>query len=108
MAYNEDKPQSSGAIYPNNYKESGTKQPDFTGSIEITKPLLKEIVDKMKNGEVEEEGGVKVRVALWDNLSKKGNKYFYTRMDIPEQKREKPITPVVKETPELSDDDIPF
>ena len=70
MAYNEDKPQSSGAIYPNNYKESGTKQPDFTGSIEITKPLLKEIVDKMKNGEVEEEGGVKVRVALWDNLSR--------------------------------------
>ena len=52
MAY-EDKPQSSGAIYPNNYKESGTKQPDFTGSIEISKPLLKEIVDKMKNGELE-------------------------------------------------------
>lgn len=107
MAY-EDKPQSSGAIYPNNYKESGTKQPDFTGSIEISKPLLKEIVDKMKNGEVEEEGGVKVRVALWDNTSKKGNKYFYTRMDIPEQKREKPTPPVVEETPELSDDDIPF
>ena len=29
-------------------------------------------------------------------------------MDIPEQKREKPTPPVVEETPELSDDDIPF
>jgi len=108
MAY-EDKPQSSGAIYPNNYKESGTKQPDFTGSIEISKPLLKEIVEKMKNGEVGQEGGVKVRLALWNNTSKQGRDYFYTRMDIPQQQQvQEPTPPVVEETPELSDDDIPF
>ena len=106
MAF-EERPQCSGAIFTNDKKEG--KQPDYNGKVEITKPLLKQIVEKMKNGEVGQEGGVVVRLALWNNTSKQGRDYFYTRMDIPQQQQvQEPTPPVVEETPELSDDDIPF
>ena len=40
MAY-EERTQSDGAIYTNNYKQTD-KQPDWTGKVALTKGLLKE------------------------------------------------------------------
>jgi hypothetical protein len=100
----EERMQSDGAIYTNNYKEND-KQPDWTGKVVLDKKLLKALVEKVKVGEEAE-----MRVALWDRVSKNGNEYKYARLDIPQQQRKaEPTPPVVEEvTPDLSDDDLPF
>ena len=100
----EERMQSDGAIYTNNYKQND-KQPDWTGKVTLDKNLLKALVEKVKGGEEAE-----MRVALWDRTSKNGNEYKYARLDIPQpQKQTEPTPPVVEESkPELSDDDIPF
>ena len=43
----ENKNQSDGAIYTNNYKEND-KQPDWTGKVEMSREMLKELVNKLK------------------------------------------------------------
>ena len=100
----EERMQSDGMIYTNNYKEN-EKQPDWTGKVILDKNLLKALVEKIKGGEEAE-----MRVALWDRVSKNGNEYKYARLDIPQQQRKvEPTPPVVEEvTPDLSDDDLPF
>jgi hypothetical protein len=106
----EERIQTDGAIYTNNYK-TGDKQPDWTGKVAFDKALLKALVEKIKNGEEAE-----VRVALWDRRSKNGNDYKYARFDIPkpqtqqqtQQADPRPTPPVQETKPELSDDDIPF
>tara|TARA_R100001224_G_scaffold13723_1_gene6907 strand:- start:236 stop:538 length:303 start_codon:yes stop_codon:yes gene_type:complete len=99
----EERMQSDGAIYTNNYKQND-KQPDWTGKVVLDKELLKALVEKVKDGELAE-----MRVALWDRRSKNGNDYKYARLDIPQpQKKVEPTQPVVETKPEISDDDIPF
>jgi|TARA_R110000803_G_scaffold163425_1_gene227075 hypothetical protein len=105
MAY-EERLQSDGQIYTNNFKESD-KQPDWTGKVTLTKEILKELVEKMRS---EQANGVDMRVALWDRVSKNGNSYKYARLDVnKEQRREqqKPA-PVKPKVEEFSEDDIPF
>jgi len=77
----EERMQSDGMIYTNNYKEN-EKQPDWTGKVILDKNLLKALVEKIKGGEEAE-----MRVALWDRVSKNGNEYKYARLDIPQQQR---------------------
>ena len=104
----EERMQSDGAIYTNNYKDN-EKQPDWTGKVVLDKNLLKALVEKVKSGQEAE-----MRVALWDRVSKNGNAYKYARLDIPQPQKKKedfvadprPVEPVNK--PEISDDDIPF
>jgi hypothetical protein len=104
----EERMQSDGAIYTNNYKDN-EKQPDWTGKVVLDKNLLKALVEKVKSGQEAE-----MRVALWDRVSKNGNAYKYARLDIsqPQKKPDdfmadpRPVEPVKK--PEISDDDIPF
>ena len=100
----EERMQSDGAIYTNNYKQND-KQPDWTGKVTLDKNLLKALVEKVKGGEEAE-----MRVALWDRTSKNGNEYKYALLDIPQPQRQaEPTPPVVEQAkPELSDDDIPF
>ena len=104
----EERMQSDGAIYTNNYKQN-EKQPDWTGKVVLDKNLLKALVEKVKSGQEAE-----MRVALWDRVSKNGNAYKYARLDIPQPQKKpddfvadpRPVEPVNK--PEISDDDIPF
>ncbi len=102
----EERMQSDGAIYTNNYKQND-KQPDWTGKVVLDKNLLKALVEKVKSGEEAE-----MRVALWDRRSKNGNDYKYARLDIPQKQTQqadpRPTPPVQENKPELSDDDIPF
>jgi hypothetical protein len=74
--------QSDGQIFTNNFK-SGEKQPDWTGSIKLSRELLKGLVTKVKEG-----GEAEVRVALWDRTSRDGNEYKYARFDLPQPKKE--------------------
>ncbi len=46
----EERMQSDGAIYTNNYKQN-EKQPDWTGKVVLDKKLLKALVEKVKVGE---------------------------------------------------------
>tara|TARA_R110002020_G_scaffold216326_4_gene423818 strand:+ start:1250 stop:1558 length:309 start_codon:yes stop_codon:yes gene_type:complete len=102
MAYDQ-RLQSDGAIYTNNYKQS-EKQPDWTGTVSMTKEVLKELVTKIK----EDRGdSVELRVALWDRTSKKGNEYKYARLDVSQEKKEKKVEPAPEPEDDF-DDDIPF
>ena len=78
----DNKNQSDGAIYTNNYKQND-KQPDWTGKVEISRDMLKELVSIVKEG-----GTGELRVALWNRTSKNGNEYKYARLDIPQKKEE--------------------
>ena len=102
----ENKAQSDGAIYTNDYKK-GDKQPDWTGSIELQKDLLKQLVEKAKAGEKTE-----VRVALWDRVAKQsGKEYKYARMDVAQPKQQpepEPVEPQKESVDENFEDEIPF
>ena len=94
--------QSDGAIYINNFKDKDTK-PDWTGKVELSKQLLKDLVTRVKEG-----GNAELRVALWDRTSKNGNDYKYARLDIPMEKKEEPKKEEPKEESNFSEEDIPF
>ena len=82
--------QSDGKIFTNNYK-SGDKQPDWTGSIKLSRELLKGLVTNLQASQSKKEGGesfTEVRVALWDRTSRDGNEYKYARFDLPQPKKE--------------------
>ena len=64
----------TGAIFPNKAKKS-QEQPDFTGTIEISKDLMAKLVRTVQGG-----GEAKIRVAGWKNQSKAGNGYVRLRV----------------------------
>ena len=41
-------PSCQGAIFPNTFKKEGTQQPDWTGTVDVSKELLKALVDIAK------------------------------------------------------------
>ncbi len=98
----DNKNQSDGAIYTNNFKQKDT-HPDWTGKVEMSRDMLKELVTIVKNGCTGE-----LRVALWNRTSKNGNEYKYCRLDIPPQKKEEPVVDSNQEEETFGEDDIPF
>ena len=99
----EERKQSDGAIYTNNYKTRAT-HPDWTGKVILDRDLLKDLVKKVQEGEEAE-----IRVALWDRTSKNNNEYKYARLDLPMKKDETKVEPTPeREKKEISDDDVPF
>ena len=98
--------QSDGQIFTNNFK-SGDKQPDWTGSIKLSRELLKGLVTKVKEG-----GEAEVRVALWDRVAKQsGKEYKYARMDVAQPKQQpepEPVEPQKESVNENFEDEIPF
>jgi len=95
--------QSDGAIYTNNYKKAAN-QPDWTGKVTLSKEILKQLVTKMRS---ENADGAEMRVALWDRTSKAGNEYKYARLDVPQETKPEPKPEPKPEVDEFSDD-IPF
>ena len=73
--------RSDGQIFTNDFKSGA--QPDWTGSVKLSRELLKGLVTKVKEG-----GEAEVRVALWDRTSRDGNEYKYARFDLPQPKKE--------------------
>ena len=99
----EERKQSDGAIYTNNFKAKAT-QPDWSGKITLDRDLLKDLVKRVQEGKEAE-----IRVALWDRTSKNNNEYKYARLDLPMKKVETKVEPTPEpEKKEISDDDVPF
>ena len=89
------KPKGTGNVFYNKTKTSD-KQPDKTGTVELPKELLKELVEEVKAG-----GTPTLRIAQWDRVSKeKQTPYMYTTLE----------TPIKNEEPkaEVDDIDLPF
>lgn len=98
-----------GAIFTNNFKDND-KKPDWTGDIEMSKSMLKELVNKIKSGDVGENGGVVLKQALWNRTSKNGNEYKYSRLEVKQKQAETApvVTNVNNDVDSSNDMDIPF
>ena len=64
----EERIQSEGVIYINDYKQVGSKQPEWTGTVTLNKQILQDLVSKMREQNAD---SVEMRIALWDRVSKK-------------------------------------
>jgi|TARA_R110001583_G_scaffold56204_8_gene169986 hypothetical protein len=107
----EERLQSEGAIFTNDYKDR-PNQPDWTGTVTMTKQVLKELVTRMKNESLSE---VELRVALWDRTGQKPphKEYKFARLDVPRKEAERrppqnPTPPAPQSSNDDFDDDIPF
>ncbi len=99
-----------GAIFTNKFKDKDTK-PDWTGEVEMSKAMLKELVKKVKAGDLGENGGVLLKQALWNRTSKKGNEYKYSRLEVKKAQVEQVAEPVVSvndDADTFGEEDIPF
>tara|TARA_R100000935_G_scaffold54075_1_gene82523 strand:+ start:650 stop:982 length:333 start_codon:yes stop_codon:yes gene_type:complete len=101
-----------GAIFTNKFKDKDTK-PDWTGDVEMSKAMLKELVNKLKAGEVGENGGVILKQALWNRTSKNGNEYKYSRLEpkkiqVEDKPVAEPVASVNDDTNTFNDEDLPF
>ena len=74
---------TQGALFINNRK-TATNQPDFRGELTLSKALLKELVERVKEGKE-----AKLSLAVWKKKSKAGNEYQSIAAQIhPEYKKE--------------------
>ena len=99
-----------GAIFTNKFKDKDTK-PDWTGEVEMSKAMLKELVKKVKSGDLGENGGVILKQALWNRTSKNGNEYKYSRLEVKKAQVEQVAEPVVSvndDADTFGEEDIPF
>ena len=99
-----------GAIFTNKFKDKDTK-PDWTGEVEMSKAMLKELVKKVKAGDLGENGGVLLKQALWNRTSKNGNEYKYSRLEVKKAQVEQVAEPVVSgndDADTFGEEDIPF
>ena len=66
--------KSTGNLFVNDYKDPGSKQPDYTGYLDITRQQIQELVAMGKAGEE-----VKLKLGGWEYPSKRDanqNRYF--------------------------------
>ena len=82
-------------LYDNNYAKTD-KHPIKTGPGEISRDVLKHLVDKIKDTK---EDVVKIQCAAWERVSKKGNPYTFITIELHEDRGQ---------NPQAGSDDIPF
>lgn len=72
MAYqSNEKKGPSGGLWINKDKVAGSNQPDRTGKVELTRELVKELVEQLNDGN---EYGI-IRLAGWDQVSGSGSNW---------------------------------
>lgn len=69
MADYSNRDMTQGALFINNRKKSQS-HPDFRGELTLSKALLKELVERVKEGKE-----AKLSLAVWKKKSKAGNEY---------------------------------
>tara|TARA_R100001244_G_scaffold64855_1_gene53801 strand:+ start:11688 stop:11945 length:258 start_codon:yes stop_codon:yes gene_type:complete len=76
-------------MYKNDYATTD-RHPSKTGKGEITKIVLKEMVDAMK-----ESGSdtIEVKCAGWERVSKKGTPYFFVTIELDKKSSEEQEVP---------------
>lgn len=65
-----DKDLTQGALFINT-RRSKDNHPNYRGEITISKSLLRELVERAKQG-----GDIKIALAAWERKSKAGNRYL--------------------------------
>lgn len=65
----QNRDMTQGALFINNRKKAAN-QPDFRGELTLSKALLKELVERVKEGKE-----AKLSLAVWKKKSKAGNEY---------------------------------
>lgn len=90
-----DNKKSSGVLFINN-KRTSDKAPDMTGSVELTKDLLKHLLDLANNGKP-----IKFKLAAWKREHDNAGRYLsiLAEADVP---RAQP------KTSKSEDADLPF
>jgi len=73
----------SGALFTNSRKTKDT-QPDYRGNLEISKDLLKIMIEQAKAGEK-----INMDIAGWKKTSKTGTSFLSLKADKPYKKEEK-------------------
>ena len=90
--------KSGGNAFKNNFATSD-KHPKFTGNMMISSDVIKDLIAYAKNNTTPEEpeniNKAKVKVAVWERTTKKGDPYMYIQLE------------AVPST-ELKKDDAPF
>jgi hypothetical protein len=95
-----------GALFKNSYKSEGDNKPDYKGKIEVSRELLKKMVEAAKGG------NVVIFLSGWRKEIKSGDRAGQTMLsmsvDEPKDptKAKKPAGPAA-EAP-IKEDDIPF
>lgn len=69
MADYQNRDMTQGALFVNNRKQKSS-HPDFRGELTLSKALLKELVERVKEGKE-----AKLTLAVWKKQSKAGNEY---------------------------------
>jgi hypothetical protein len=69
MADYSNRDMTQGALFINNRKKAAN-QPDFRGELTLSKALLKELVERVKEGKEP-----KLSLSVWKKKSKAGNEY---------------------------------
>lgn len=64
--------ENTGNLFDNRYKESKT-HPDMTGSMVLSKDLLRELVDLAKEGKEP-----KIALSVWKNMSRSNGKPYFS------------------------------
>jgi len=109
--------KSGGNVWNNKFK-TNEKQPKFTGDIFIDSDVLRDMVIYAKNNTTPEDpehiNKAKVKVALWERDTKKGDPYVYIQLEaVPTETSDAPppvSAPPVNAPPSSVefDDEIPF
>jgi len=69
MADYQNRDMTQGALFINNRKQK-VSHPDFRGELTLSRALLKELVERVKEGKE-----AKLTLAVWKKQSKAGNEY---------------------------------
>lgn len=69
MSEYQNRDMTQGALFINGRK-TATNQPDFRGELTLSKALLKDLVERVKEGKE-----AKLSLSVWKKKSKAGNEY---------------------------------
>ena len=93
--------KSTGNLYFNDYKEPGTKKPDYTGWLELTRDQINALIAQGKAGKK-----VQLKLGCWEYPSKTNaqqSRFFIVAEPDNYEKKEKPESNGWGNT-----DDVPF
>ena len=95
-----------GALFHNREKQAGSKQPDYTGDIEMDRDLVTNMVDQLNNG----ARFAKVRIAGWGRQSDRAGDFISVKAseNRPKEGGGQMSQPAARPAPQSSDDKIPF
>lgn len=108
-----DKP--SGALFINQNKVQGSRQPDYTGNVELDKETIRDAVNQVNNG----AKFARVELGGWNKVGPRAGDFISLKASPPKPKKEEGATASIQQAPAPTpaptpapaqdvDDKIPF